>query len=268
MKLSTFLQRVVANSIVLPLAATVSISVGLGSPAQATSFTVTSPAGGTLPSGATPVGGIVLDLIGSNNNRVTSQLAASSLFQGFFNSDPGTVGTQTGFTSSVLNALGGGLQRVAIRFTLDDGDTAPGNFNDNTLLLNGLAFGNWSDVDTEETNSSGNAVPGGYVGKGFQDDRLSTGWFSSNNSTLLNDFYNTLVSTQQVLFQIQDADPGENFYDFTQGIDGGLINVGSGPVVQPVPEPMAIAGGIAALGIGRRMMQKRKKLKQDAEVAG
>src|SRR5690242_8695508 len=51
--------------------------------AQATTFTRNSPAGGTLPSGVTEIGGVVVDLIGSNHNRVVSELPASDLFVGY-----------------------------------------------------------------------------------------------------------------------------------------------------------------------------------------
>jgi hypothetical protein len=52
-----------------------------------TPFTVTSPtARGLLPAGVTPVGGIILDLIGVNGRRVVSQLPAARLFLGRFDS--------------------------------------------------------------------------------------------------------------------------------------------------------------------------------------
>jgi hypothetical protein len=52
----------------------------------------------------------------------------------------------------VLNNLGGGLSRVAVRVTLFDGDNTPAppandfDFNSNRLLLNGIEIGNWSAV--------------------------------------------------------------------------------------------------------------------------
>src|SRR5262249_41967745 len=50
-----------------------------------TSFTLISPTrAGELPSGVTPVGGVVLDLVGASGRRVVSQLPASSLFRGSF----------------------------------------------------------------------------------------------------------------------------------------------------------------------------------------
>ncbi|MBS1799931.1 MAG: PEP-CTERM sorting domain-containing protein [Acidobacteria bacterium] len=42
-------------------------------------------------------------------------------------------------------------------------------------------------------------------------------------------------------FRMYDLSPGDQYYDFTQGLDSSVINVGSGPVVTPptgaTPEP-------------------------------
>src|SRR6476646_6482132 len=111
-----------------------------------TAFTTTSPtSGGAVPAGVTEIGGLVLDLIGTNGVRVVSELPASQLFVGYsntgtptgFQGNPVTIGIQTGFTPAVLSALGGGIAEAAVRVTLFDGDTASGNFdfNDNTLRL-------------------------------------------------------------------------------------------------------------------------------------
>jgi hypothetical protein len=265
MKTSAITQKLAAT-----LVGTICLAAGFASTAQASTFTETSPAGGTVSSGVSSVGGIVLDLIGANGTRVTSQLAASQLFVGYydtgtpvaFRGNPGTIGIQTGFTPTVLSALGGGLQKAAIRFTLFDGDTANGNFdfNDNTLLVNGLSFGNWSTVNAQNTSATGNATGGsGFSSGGFRNDTLDTGWFSSNNSILLSGLFSSLSSSGQVVYQIQDVDPNDNFYDFTQGIDSGLINVGTGPVVSPpsnnIPTP-ALLPGLVGLGLG--VLRKRK----------
>lgn len=247
------------------------MSVVAGS-AHATSFTLTSPtSGGTVAAGISPVGGIVLDLIGLNDARVTSQLAANQLFQGFYNNNPGNIGTQTGFTSAVTGALGGGLKQAAIRFTLYDGDTAAGDFdfNDNKLRLNGVDFGNWSSVNAQETDANGNAGSAGFSSGGFRDETLDTGWFSSSDAALLTSFYNSVVNTQQVVYEVDDVDPGENFYDFTQGISSNFTNVGQGPTVQPpsnaVPEPFTILGSLTAGGIGVALRRKRQQ--QEKETA-
>ncbi|WP_309744278.1 hypothetical protein [Chamaesiphon sp. OTE_20_metabat_361] len=83
------------------------------SPAQASTFTR-----GSLPSGVSEVGGIVLDLTGTNGTRVVTQAAASGLFQGLPANTPIVIGTQSGFTPTVISALGGGLSQASVRISL------------------------------------------------------------------------------------------------------------------------------------------------------
>jgi hypothetical protein len=211
-----------------------------------TSFTMTSPThAGELPPGVTQVGGVVLDLIGANGRRVVSELPASSLFRGFFNAgspaafqgNPGTIGIQTGFTPAILTALGGGLAEVGVRLTVFDGDTAPGNFDfgDNELLLNGLAIGNFSNVVTQETSQDGLTAVSSNPAGGFRNDKLDTGFFHSTDPAFLAAFVGTLGSTGEVTYQLQDVDPFDNFFDFTQGVASGLVDVGQPPTVANLP---------------------------------
>lgn len=243
--------------------------------ASASPFTTASPTGGALPSGVTEIGGIVLDLTGANGVRVVSQLAASNLFMGFYDDgepvayrgNPGTIGIQGGFTPTVLSALGGGLSEAAVRITLWDGDTGSGDFdhNANFLLLNDIAFGadggNFSAVETQTTNSVGTALAGTSLG--FKDEHLDTGFFVETDATTLADLFASL-SGGQVAYKLRDDIVlYDNFFDFTRGLDGGLIDVGQGPVVTPpggnIPEPTSLAllgGGLGALLFGR--LRRRK----------
>ncbi len=205
-----------------------------------TPFTMASPTGFELPAGATPVGGIVVDLIGLNGVRVVTQLAASSLYVGFsdngtpvgFRGDPLTIGIQSGFSAELLAQLGGGIDKAAVRFTLYDGDSSPGDFDDgpdNTLLLNGVAIGLWSDVNSLTTDGLGNPIGG--VGTGFEDEELDTGWFYTDDDSALAALFTALQGSNQLVVQLDDIDPEDNFFDFTRGVDGSLINVGAGPAV-------------------------------------
>lgn len=252
------------------LKTTIAVSMALSAHlAVATTLTQFSPTGTDVTArGASVIGGIVTELKGTNGTSVVSQLSASSLFVGFasdsgipFPYNPLTIGTQTGFDASILNALGGGLTSASFRFTLYDGDTASSNFdfNDNTLLVNGINAGNWSAVTTNTTSSTGTLSLGGGNHLGFRDNELDTGWFHVTDSATLANLFGSL-STSSILFAINDIDPNDNFYDFTQGIDGSLINVGSGPVVVPpnpsaVPVPAALplmASALGLFGIARR----------------
>lgn len=219
------------------------LALGITLPvAFATPLTSTSPTGGALPSSVSAVGGIVVDLTGANGNRIVSQVAASTEFIGWPTDANLVFGTQNGFDSSVVAALGGGISAASFRVSLYDGDSAPGNFdyNDNTLLVNGVNFGNFSDVATEQTDGTGTTVYS--TGTGFGDNILDTGWFSSTDASKLSALYASL-SSGLINFTLYDVDPGDQYYDFTQGLDSSVIDVGSGPVVTPpttgaeTPEP-------------------------------
>jgi hypothetical protein len=250
------------KNLTLMRAAILSTAVLGGGSCLASTFTSTSPLGIDVTSvGASTVGGIVVDLVGTNGAHVVSQIAASTLFVGSpaASNNPTTIGSQSGFNATVTGALGGGLQSAAFRFSLYDGDNASGDFdfNDNRLLVNNLDFGNWSAVNAQNTDGTGNAGAAGFSGGGFRNDTLDTGWFSSNSASLLASLFGTLTSTGSLTFKIQDSDPGDQFYDFTQGLNASVINVAQGPVVTPPTPPGTNPGGTvpepatgALLGLG------------------
>jgi PKD repeat protein len=215
-----------------------------------TAFTMTSPTSmGPLPEGVTEVGGVVIDLVGANGARVVSQIPASSLFRGVFNSgtpassrgNPGTIGVQQGFSAELLNALGGGIAEMAVRITLNDGDTGPGDFDDgeNRLLINGDVFGNFSNVATQQTSNDGMVVHSNNPAGGFRNNLLDTGFFYSDDPLLLARIFQTLTQTNEALVQLADDDPFDNQFDFTQGLDGGLSGIGIPPTISNKPPVIA-----------------------------
>jgi hypothetical protein len=257
---------ITAKSVVFAVA---SLFVGLitTTSSQATTFTRTSlTSSGLLPSTVSEIGGVVVDLIGINGTRVVTQAAASGLYTGSFSTvNPITIGTQTGFSSTVIDALGGGISQAAVRISLQDGDSAAGNFdfNQNNLLLNNINFGNFSAVQTQNTDGNGVAIASS-LRNGFGDGTLDTGFFFSNDATTLGQLYNSL-SSGSIVFGLNDLSPGDQFYDFTQGLSSSVINVGSGPVVTPpttpnasVPEPFTIVGTLMG---GAAALRMRKRLK-------
>jgi hypothetical protein len=228
--------------------------------AHATVFTMMSPFG-QLPSGVTQVGGIVFQAKGKNGAVLTSQLAASSLYEGFASTNPQVIGTQTGLTPAILSGLGGGISQIAVRVTLFDGDTANGNFdfNQNFLLINNFensVNSNFSSVLTQETNNLGTVALGNTI-LGFDNNRLHTGFFSFTDSNFLANVWNSMQGGS-VVFSLRDTDPFDNLYDFKQGVDGGLINLGQPPIITaPVPEPGMMA--IALVGIGGMSLRNLKQ---------
>ena len=252
--------------------AAISALFAASSVAYGTPTTENSPTGGSLPAGVTKVGGLVVDLKGANGTRVVSQLAASQMYRGFADSSQNPVagvsagnpllfGTQNGYDSSVIAALGGGIASASFRITLFDGDTSAGNFdfNRNTFFVNGISVGNWSNVITDNTDSTGTTSFG--TGLGFADKQLHTGFFTLSDIGSLASLFGSLGGGSMA-FTLNDATPFDNFYDFTRGVDGGLIDVGTGPVVQPaVPEPATWIMMLMGFGlIGAAMRRKRQNV--------
>jgi large repetitive protein len=138
--------------------------------AKATPFTTTVP--GTslqIPTTYPQAGGVVVVLIGLNDNVYYQFSNPSTMYQGYNNSGTGPVAWQGNplqiapVTSiacgiqSCTNYFGGGIKSIAVRFSASDGDTKAADFDVNkiTLGLNGTQIGNFSNILTQTTNTAG-----------------------------------------------------------------------------------------------------------------
>jgi hypothetical protein len=200
-----------------------------------TAFTMTSPiAPGFFLPQIPPVGGIVLDLVGLSGGRIETALSPNQLFQGTFNTgtpasdrgNPGILGIQTGLTPLALNSLGGGLAGIAVRVTMDNGATGPGEADrhDDLLMLSGLTIGDFSDVITEQTSPDGQTSLSFNQAGGFRSSSLDTGFFSSTDPTFLSSLFSSILKTGEVVYQFQDNTPFVRPVDFQAGLTPALAS--------------------------------------------
>jgi large repetitive protein len=198
----------------------------------ATPFTTQVPGTGiTIPSTYPQAGGVVIVLEGTNGNVYYQYVNPSTMFQGYQNNGTPTAWQGNPFQITppmVLNCgpvvscstyLGGGITRMSVRFTAYDGDNQAGmfDFNDLNLRINGSNFGanngNWSTVQTQNTDPAGTTLISS--GTGFGNNTTDTGWFQSTDPAILGN----VLSTGVVTASIFDRDPNDNFWDFKRGND-------------------------------------------------
>lgn len=234
----TFLNRhilVMALAMILMLISTV--------PSQATNFTRNVP--GTslrLPDEYPQAGGVAIVLVGANGNAYYQFSNPAGAFRGFqyngtptqFQGNPFTINDpidlDCGF-STCSTYFGGAITNIYIRFSAYDGDTQVNGFDEDdiTLRINGFTVGNWSDVQTEITDTSG-VNSSGFV-QGFGNNTFNTGWFSSTNPALLSN----ILSTGSTVSQVFDADPNDNYWDFRRGsnlTNNNIVTVAPGYTIE------------------------------------
>jgi hypothetical protein len=220
--------------------------------AFATPFTVTSPAGGALPSGFSQIGGIVADFVGGNGARLTAQRSGSGLFNNTGSTTAGdiVIGTQTDFTAANIAALGGTLDSAAFRLTLFDGDNATGefDFNTNFMLIDGIEVGNFSSIQTQATSGDGLTLISTQLG--FPNQRLATGWFHITDSALLGSLLAALGDGQLNYVLDQRVNTLTQTYNFAQGLSASVVDINVPPTISSVPEPGVLAlAGLALAGL-------------------
>jgi uncharacterized repeat protein (TIGR01451 family) len=195
-----------------------------------------------VPTQYPEAGGAVIIMTGVNGNVYYQFSDPSGAFIGFqstgsptaFRGNPFTINNpialDCGFRSCT-DYFGGAIAQLDVRFSAYDGDTQVGGFDyqDINLVMNGYDVGNWSDRDTQVTNTSGTSSIGNNDGivNGFGNRTFNTSWFRSNDAGLLGNILATGVTTTQV----RDDDPNDNYWDFTRGTslgDEGLRTIAPG----------------------------------------
>ncbi len=206
---------------------------GVNLPAYATPYTTTVPGTtGSIPANYPEAGGIVVVLEGINGNVYYQFSNPSVMFVGFQNTGTPSAWQGNPFqiaptqpmdcgVTSCNTYLGGTIVRAHIRFTAYDGDTQPGGFDENdiTLRLNGFDVSNWSGVYTQNTNLAGTVL--NSSGTGFGNNTFDTAWFTTTDSALLSN----ILTTGQITSTVFDADPNDNYWDFTRGNDADTSTV-------------------------------------------
>ncbi|WP_432816603.1 DUF7507 domain-containing protein [Sulfitobacter sp. JB4-11] len=224
--------QVYRNSVRIVLCFLVSLLLFITSQAAfATPNTRVSPDGTALPSVYPEAGGVAMILYGVNGNIYYQFSEPRGAFTGFqntgqppaFRGNPFTINTPLTLDCGLQSCpayFGNQIVKMEVRFTALDGDTHPAgfDFNDISLLINGVNIGNWSTVPTENTNRSGTQLISSQIG--FGQNTFDTGWFSSTNAALLQD----ILTTETIRTQVLDDDPNDNRWNFRLG--NGLSNPG------------------------------------------
>ena len=89
--------------------------------------TQTSPGIGPLGAQFSALGGVIIDVVGTNGQRLTAQIPAASMFKGWPGLAWQPVGSTTFDGATIEAALGGGIAKANLRVTLVDGDCGSPN---------------------------------------------------------------------------------------------------------------------------------------------
>jgi Ca2+-binding RTX toxin-like protein len=173
---------------------------------------------GTLPSVVSEVGGLVLDIIGANGNRLIIQIPATAL-----NNVPAGATlvnlASIALTAAQYAALGGGIAEFDVRVTAFDGDSQPQEADGdivNGFRFNGGVQGDISDNRAQTTSADGRTVI--TEREGFGDGTLDTSWirFSGAAATA---FYNSINPANPVIsIDYVDTDGAQDAIIWTEGL--------------------------------------------------
>lgn len=214
--------------------------------ASLSSILTTSPSSaGALPIGTPVFGGAVIDIITADNTRLINYISRNDLFDGHVNSSRQDFASQQigslFFTVSMLDAISSGITELAIRLSLYDGDNAVGadviiedefQANKNFLEVNGTEVGNFTDVKTVTSSRKGEEYFNDFEATGFANKKSATGWFYSNDASILKPINDSLLVTSslELDFVVRDA-KSENWISFHErDASTKIVNVSEPPV--------------------------------------
>lgn len=209
--------------------------------AHATFIASTSPTGaGALSSDIPGFGGAVIDIVGKSGDRVLKYISAKDLYRGTvlatdLSTDSkgrvrGNAIQEIGalaFDQSMFDLLVGGIDQLAIRLTMWDGDNAllngadslKGEYqaNENFLGINGVSLGSFSTVATKSFTRKGSHYVKQSGVTGFANDVTAVGWFSSKNilsAQSLDSVYQSILDTGKLAlsFIVRGATPNQRNY--------------------------------------------------------
>lgn len=194
---------------------------------------ITNYKNGVIPD----VGGVVLSFTGVDDNVAKFFINAEDLYSGVI-APQREESHSVNLTSWIVplgfeNIMQGGLMNLSIRMSIFDGDTGKNeaDHGKNYLYLNGTRFGNFSDVETFETSREDDVFLGDINGKGFEDNVVSTGWFEFNDSQMLADLYDSILSTNKLELNYFSDSGKRNFiaFDNAEVIEADAITPVSTP---------------------------------------
>jgi hypothetical protein len=223
--------------------------------ASLSSILTTSPtSAGALPVDIPVFGGAVIDIITADNTRLINYISRDDLFHGHVNSGRlDFASQQLGsllFTFGMLDAISSGITELAIRLSLYDGDNAVGadviigdeyQANKNFLEVNGIEFGNFTEIKTVTSSRKGEEYFNDFEATGFANKKSATGWFYSNDASILGFINDSLLdtSTLGLDFVVRDA-KSENWISFHER--------DASPKVVNVSEPTMAAMMLLVIG--------------------
>ena len=122
---------------------------------------------------------------------------------------------------------------MSMRWTIEDGDTESGNFDDQNVQLgvNNIPIDSASDLTAYSHDENGSSTS---LRSGFPDGATATGWVTTTESFKLEQIYNNSIANSGVVeFHLFDNSPNDNYFDFSRGINSTMSQSNVIPNIAP-----------------------------------